>query len=97
MTHESGPGESHEGSDWEDDGHSYDRARRASEVGEILSMSTILERLHAVAPGRILDTEFEQEDGHWVYEFKILDPEGRLYELTIDAQDGQVLRRWGGN
>jgi hypothetical protein len=81
---------------WDDANHSYDRALRASAAGEILTMSAILEHLRALTPGRILDTELEQEDGIWVYEFKILTVKGELYELVIDARNGKVLSRRGG-
>ena len=81
---------------WEDDDHSHDRARRAMESGEILTMIEILRRIRPQAPGRVLDTELEHEHGRWIYEIKFLDPQGRLYELEIDAQNGQILRRWEG-
>jgi uncharacterized membrane protein YkoI len=81
---------------WEDDDHSHDRARRASEGGQILTMTEILARIGTQAPGRVLDTELEDEDGGWIYEIKLLDPQGRLYELEIDAHDGRILRRWEG-
>jgi len=80
----------------EDGGHSHDRARRAMESGEILHLAEILERIRPHAPGRILHTELEHEHGQWVYELKLLDPQGRLYALDVDARDGAILRRWEG-
>jgi uncharacterized membrane protein YkoI len=59
-------------------------------------MSEILARIRPQAPGRILDTELEHEHGAWIYEIKLLDPKGRLYELAIDAHSGRILRRWEG-
>lgn len=81
---------------WEDDDDSHDRARRASEGGEILTMTEILKHIRPEAAGRVLDTELEREDGRWIYEIKLLDPKGRLYELEIDAHSGEILRRWEG-
>jgi len=80
---------------WEDDDSSHDRARRASEGGEILTMTEILKRVRRQAPGRVLDTELEREDGRWIYEIKLLDARGRLYEVEIDAHSGELLK-WGG-
>jgi len=80
---------------WEDDDSSHDRARRASEGGEILTMTEILKRIRPQAPGRVLDTELEREDGRWIYEIKLLDARGRLYEVEIDAHSGELLK-WGG-
>ncbi len=81
------------GHDWEDEDHSYDRARRASEAGEILTIAEIYERARRALPGRILEAELERAHGRWVYELKILDPRGRLFELYLDAASGQVLKR----
>jgi uncharacterized membrane protein YkoI len=81
---------------WEDGDHSHDRARRAMEKGEILTMAEILTRIRSQAPGRLLDTELEHSHGQWLYEIKLLDPQGRLYELEVSARNGQILRRWEG-
>jgi uncharacterized membrane protein YkoI len=79
--------------DWEDEGHSHDRARRASEAGEILTIAEIYERALQEHPGRVLEAELEPSSGRWIYELKILDPAGRLYELKLDAATGEILRR----
>jgi uncharacterized membrane protein YkoI len=83
------------GHDWEDDDRSYDRARRASERGEILSLADIYARAAARTPGRVLETELETKmDGgppRWVYELRILDARGRVRELKLDARTGKVL------
>jgi len=81
---------------WEDDDSSHDRARRASEGGEILTMTEILQRIRPQAPGRVLDTELERQDGRWIYEIKLLDARGRLYAVEIDAHSGELLRKWEG-
>jgi uncharacterized membrane protein YkoI len=59
-------------------------------------MTEILQRLRPQAPGRVLDTELEVEDGRWIYEIKLLDAKGRLYAVDIDAQSGELLRKWEG-
>jgi len=73
------------------DDHSYDRARRAVSRGEVLPIEKILEHVRAQVPGQILEIEFDQENGRWVYEFKIIDDEGRLLEAYFDAQSGKLL------
>ena len=80
-----------QGSQWEDDDHSYDRARRAVSRGEVLPIEKILEHVRAQVEGQILEIEFEQEHGRWVYEFKIIDAKGRLLEASFDAQSGKLL------
>lgn len=79
--------------DWEDEDRSHDRARRAAEAGEILSIAEIYERARRAQPGRVLEAELERAKGRWIYELKILDPEGRLYELKLDAATGKILKR----
>lgn len=99
-----GCGSAHEGGrhgdrDWEDADHSYDRARRASERGEILSLTEIYSRAAARFPGRVLEAELEfesdqgpeQNRGDWVYELKILEPGGRLLKVHLDAHSGAFL------
>jgi uncharacterized membrane protein YkoI len=79
--------------DWADEDRSYDRARRASERGEILPLSEVLAQVRERSPGRVLEAELEREHGLWVYELKILDPAGRLLEVSVDARTGQPLGR----
>ena len=69
----------------------HDRARRALEAGEILPLSDILDAATAVRPGRVIEIELERDDGRWVYELELVSPQGRLYEMEIDAASGLVL------
>ena len=77
--------------EWEDDDHVYDRARRAVDRGEILPMAQLLTRLKTQVPGEVVGVELEREHGTWVYEFKIVDAEGRLIEVYLDARTATVL------
>lgn len=79
--------------DWADEDSSHDRARRATERGEILPLSAIYERALASLPGRVLEAELERKHGRWVYELKILDAGGRLFEVYLDAGTGAVLKQ----
>ncbi|MFY9975191.1 MAG: PepSY domain-containing protein [Chromatiaceae bacterium] len=77
---------------WTDEDHSYDRARRATERGEILPLETIYARALARIPGRVLEAELERKGRLWVYELKILDDRGRLFEVYLDASTGAILK-----
>ena len=68
-----------------------ERATQAVQAGEILSLRVILERLEKTQPGQVLDVEFEQKKGVWIYELKILKTGGRLQKLKVDAKTGTVL------
>ncbi|MDD3528273.1 MAG: PepSY domain-containing protein [Gallionellaceae bacterium] len=74
---------------WSEDDH--DRARRALEAGEVLSLRNILERVERDHPGQVMEIELEHEDGGWQYEIKLLRPGGALVKLKVDARDGRVL------
>ena len=68
-----------------------ERATQAVQAGEILSLRVILERLEQTQPGQVLDVEFEQKKGVWIYELKILKTGGRLQKLKIDAKTGEII------
>ena len=68
-----------------------ERATQAVQAGDILSLRVILERLEQTQPGQVLDVEFEQKKGVWIYELKILKAGGRLQKLKIDAKTGEII------
>ena len=41
----------------------------------------------------MLEVEFESEHGQYIYEIEILNPQGIVWELELDAQTGQLLER----
>lgn len=73
----------------DDDDH--ERARRAMQAGEIMPLHTLLERVAQRHPGQVVEVELEREDGAWIYELKLLRPDGVLLKLELDARDGTVL------
>lgn len=70
-----------------------DRALQAVQSGEILPLRKVLERLEKELPGQVLEVELEREHGQWVYELKLLQRDGRLLKLQLDARDASILRR----
>ena len=71
----------------------HEAARRLSEAGEILPLETILENAQQHQPGRILEVEFEEYRGQYIYEIEILNTKGIVWELQFNAQTGQLLER----
>lgn len=69
-----------------------DRARAAMQAGEIMPLAPLLEQVHRVHPGQVLELELEREDGRWVYEIKLLASDGQLLKLDVDARTAQVLK-----
>jgi len=74
-----------------DDDH--ERARQALAEGLVLPLSTVLARLQEQGwPGQVLKVEFEHEQGQYIYEILLLQPDGRVAKLDVDAQNAQVLK-----
>ena len=71
----------------------HDLARQALQSGQVLPLRTVLERLERQAPGQVLEVELEHESGQWVYEVKVLQSDGRVVKLLLDARDARVLKR----
>jgi len=74
------------------DSRDHERARAAVEAGQVLPLPALLERLRRTHPGQVLELELEREDGRWVYEIKLLQSNGQLLKLEVDAATGQVLQ-----
>lgn len=69
----------------------HDRARAAVQAGEVMPLQAVLERLQRSHPGRVLELELEREDGRWVYEVKLLQADGQLLKLELDARTAELL------
>ncbi|WP_322998893.1 PepSY domain-containing protein [Castellaniella sp.] len=88
--------------------HDHDRDREKAErlqaAGEVLPLQDVLARVAKDYPGQVLKVEFDEDDGdcqhsgtctdRWVYKLKILQDQGRLVKIKVDARTGQVL--WAG-
>jgi len=71
----------------------HETARRLSEAGDILPLEKILEHAQQHQSGRVLEVEFENDNGQYIYEIEILNAKGVVWELELDAQTGQLLDR----
>lgn len=74
------------------DDEDHDRARSAVEQGKARPLVVILKIVRPKLGGRIVDVEFETEDGVYVYEFKVIRPDGAVREIYVDAQTGKILK-----
>lgn len=71
----------------------HDNARRAVERGEALPLVDILAKVRSDLGGEIVGVSFERKQDRWLYEFKVVEPSGRLVEVYVDAASGRVLKR----
>ena len=74
-----------------DDHGSHELARQALEQGRALPLRTVLEKVERDYQGQALKVEFEQDDGRFIYEIRLLQSDGRMAKLKVDAVDGRVL------
>lgn len=85
------------GDDDEDDDEDNRRmaARLARESGEIMGLAELMARVERRYVGRIVKVELDREDGRWVYEFRLLPPDGRMFKVELFAADGTLRRTEG--
>lgn len=77
---------------WASDRADHERALQAVQAGQVLPLTTVLERLGREHPGQVLEVELERERGQWIYEIKLLSADGQLLKLKLDAGTAAVLR-----
>ena len=70
--------------------HDQDAAREAVENGEIRPLADILAAVRGELPGEVVGVEIESKKGHWIYEFRVLDGKGHLFEVYVDARSGEI-------
>ncbi len=77
---------------WASDSRDHERARAAVQAGQVLPLPALLQRLQRTHPGQVLELELERDGGRWMYEVKLLQADGQLLKLDVDAATGQVLQ-----
>ena len=70
-------------------------AQERREAGEIRPLAELLAVVERRYQGRVIEADLERDDGQWLYEFKILPPNGRMFVVEIDASTGALLRSRG--
>jgi uncharacterized membrane protein YkoI len=70
--------------------HDQDAARQAVESGEIRPLADILAAVRGQLPGEVVGVEIESKKGHWIYEFRVLDRNGHVFEVFVDARSGEI-------
>lgn len=75
----------------DDDDHEH--ARRALERGDVLPLARILDIVGGSLGGQLVDVEFDEKDGRFIYELKVMSAGGKLSEIEVDAATATILRR----
>lgn len=69
----------------------HELARQALQQGKVLPLRTVLDQVERQYQGQVLKVEFKHDDGRFIYEMRLLHPNGQLSKLKVDAVDGRVL------
>jgi uncharacterized membrane protein YkoI len=73
----------------------HERARAALEAGQIRPLSDLLAEVERRFRGRVIEADLERDDAQWLYELKILPPNGRVFIVELDAATGALVRSRG--
>lgn len=78
---------------WADHGprEDHELARQALQQGRVLPLRQVLDGVERDYGGQVLKIEFETEGGRFIYEIRLLQADGRMAKLKVDAVDGRVL------
>lgn len=74
------------------DERDHELAREALQQGQVLPLRQVLDKVEREYQGQVLKIEFERDDGRYVYEIRLLQKDGRMAKLKVDAVDGRVLK-----
>jgi len=69
----------------------YDQVRSLQQRGDILSLEQILASVRQHHEGRVLNTELEEDADGYIYEIELVDENGMVWEMSIDARTGALL------
>lgn len=72
--------------------HRPDQMREAVERGDIKPLTDVIRIVQPQLPGEIVGVEAEYKSGGWVYEFRVLDAQGRLFEAYVDAATATITK-----
>ncbi len=76
--------------------HDHDAAHEALLRAEVLPLAQVLAQVEAQFAARLIEVEFEQKAGQYIYDFELITVDGQIIEVEVDAATGQVLKVEGG-
>ncbi|MBS0235333.1 MAG: PepSY domain-containing protein [Proteobacteria bacterium] len=77
----------------DDDDRDHEIARKALSEGRIRPLTEIMDGLRVQFPGQVVGVEFKaKKSGVFIYEFKVLTPDGKLKEVKVDAATAKILK-----
>lgn len=74
-----------------DEGETLDAVHEAVEKGMLKPLPDLKTIIKGRFPGEIVRIKPHRKQGIITYEFKVLQPDGRLVEIEMDAASGRIL------
>ena len=68
-----------------------DRAREAVERGDASSYAQLEEVITSQFKGRIIRVELDREWHEWVYKLRLLEDDGRVVKIEVNAKNLQIV------
>lgn len=68
-----------------------DKARALQQQGAILPLEQIIDVAKKIKAGQVLETELDRDDGRYIYELEILDQQGQVWEIELDAATAELI------
>jgi uncharacterized protein YpmB len=69
-----------------------DEVWELKQSGKIMPLEDLIKQVRRDYPGRIIEIELDEEDGRYIYELELVDENGVVWDLDVDAKTGQVLK-----
>lgn len=74
------------------DNDDRDDLARATARGHVLPLAEILTKTKQQITGRVVEIEFDDDDGRARYEIYWIDKAGRRHETEVDGRTGAILK-----
>jgi uncharacterized membrane protein YkoI len=74
------------------DHEAREHVRKGVERGELKSLAEVLRLVEPMLPGTVVGTEIENKNGNWLYEFRVVDAHGRLFDVYVDAATAKISK-----
>jgi len=87
----SAAGEMHD-NDNDSDKLEHSQAKELREEGKILPLQEILKKVSEKYPGQVIETELEHRSGRYFYELEVVDDNGKVTEIEMDAGSGEFIK-----
>lgn len=78
--------------DRDDDHHEHEAVRGAVERGAVKSLAEVLQSIQPSLSGEVVGVEIERDGSTWIYEFRVADEKGRIFEVYVDAATARILK-----